>query len=104
MTGDTGYADRVIDGFLLQCDFMSQSPTDDQAFMLESAAIAYDWLNDRIVARGLKSQMINLMKTVYAEISDPNYLEDSIRESDYHNYMTEIENSFLQAGLALYGD
>lgn len=109
MTGDSKYADKLIDNYLLACSWGSGN-TDEPAFGLEAAAISFDWVYDRIVARdsstpGLKQQIINKIKSKYNTLADDdNFFRQEIREADFHNYVTEIINSYLTAGLALSGE
>jgi hypothetical protein len=111
------YADELIDHLFKVCGKPSFGGDDTGAYVLEGYAIAYDWAYDRIVQRdqaasnnssspdhGLKKFVQDTIVSYYKRLSSNNYLQDAIRESDFHNYMTEIEYSYLVAGLALYGD
>jgi len=68
MSGNVAYADYLIDGFLLRCDLGTALESDaNPAFQLEAAAVAFDWVYDRIVARdqitpGLKQSIITRLK------------------------------------------
>lgn len=111
------YADALIDHFLKTCAKPSFGGDDSGAYTLEGYAIAYDWVYDRIVQRdqaasnnplspdhGLKKFVQDTIASYYKLLSSNPYLQDAIRESDFHNYMTELEYAYLVAGLALYGD
>jgi hypothetical protein len=100
-----GYADRVIDHFLLAAPWNDGGYDDTVAFQAEASALIYDWCYDRIVSRGLQPQAIASLKAAYALLAnDAVFWQQNIRESDFHNYSVEIENAYIALGLALYGD
>ena len=104
-TAANTYADWVIDNFLLAAVWNDGGYDDTVAFRAEAAALVYDWCYDRIVSRNLQAQSIASLKAAYSLLAtDVNYWQQSIRESDFHNYAVEIENSYIALGLALYGD
>ena len=112
MTGDNRYADKLIDDYLIKASWMiDQNSTDNMAFGLECAAIAYDWTYARLVERdgstdpGLLSRVVDRIRRHYAASTDDVAMfRESIREADFHNFVTEYINAWLTTGLALYGD
>src|SRR5438309_1706491 len=48
--------------------------------------------------------IINRLKAGYTACSGIAFFQNSIRESDFHNYTTAYEAAFVMTGLALYGE
>jgi hypothetical protein len=67
----------------------------------------YDWCNDWLVANGHDQYARDQIKAVYWSSTltrSSSQFNNSVRESDFHNYTSWLESGIMEAGLALFGD